>query len=557
MKFKAKNKLMALAIIPLLLITLLTTLAYYVNGTRGVEAQVIEFRQDLMAERQEELKSYIQLAQTAIRDLHKLNPTEANKTTAKALLRAMRFQRDGYFFVYDSAGVNIVHPVKPELEGKNLYSAQDKNGVRFIAGIIDAAKSGDGFQRYDYFKPSVNGLAPKLAYSEYVPTWDWVIGTGVYIDDIERRLSEYAAKRQAELLSDTWVSMMISLCILIVTIIGLNYAISRGVKPINNMLEKLNDIANGDGDLTARLEVQGQDELAELAVAFNQFMNKLQPLVKDISASATLVQEKASELNQQTQDSNHTIQEHSLETEKVVTAVTEMAATSREVANNTVSTASAIDSANQQLKEAQDEVDHAISGINQLVSEINTTSEAIESLSIQTDKITNVLEVIGSIAEQTNLLALNAAIEAARAGEQGRGFAVVADEVRSLASRTQSSTEEINQMIGDLHAGVKLAVSTMTNSQQRGEQTVSESASIQDKLSGINHAVATIQNMGHQTASAAEEQSVAAEEINQNLVSIQDIVTSLGKDLEHSAQIAAFLSHSGVELSSQMAQFKV
>lgn len=251
------------------------------------------------------------------------------------------------------------------------------------------------------------------------------------------------------------------------------------------------------------------------------------------------------------------MQQHSQETEKVVTAVTEMAATSREVANNTNLTSDSINEANQQIQDAQQEVAEAMRSINELVAEVNIASDAIESLSDQTHQITSVIEVIGGIAEQTNLLALNAAIEAARAGEQGRGFAVVADEVRSLASRTQSSTEEINEMLRALQNGVKKAVSTMSASQQRGEKTVQDSSVIQQRLGGIETSVRTIHDMGIQTAAAAEEQSAVAEDINQNLVAIQHIVEELSADLQRAEQISSSLAVSGEHVNDLVGNFKV
>lgn len=354
-----------------------------------------------------------------------------------------------------------------------------------------------------------------------------------------------------------WSTIGLSLVGLLITSMVVSALVAKGVAPLQHVVASLQDVAAGEGDLTARLKVESQDEIGEVAKAFNAFMDKLHPMIKQLRESAQEVQLAAGELDIQTTQSNQKMNSHCLETDKVVTAVTEMSATAREVANNTNETSQAIELANAQIQEAQQEVNSAIEGISELVNEVNMTSEAIQELSQQTDKITNVLNVIGEIAEQTNLLALNAAIEAARAGDQGRGFAVVADEVRSLASRTQNSTQEISEMLQSLHQGVSKAVESMNTSQKRGKKTAEESMHIKQSLAGISQAVGLIQDMGIQTASAAEQQSAVAEDINQNLVAIQQIVNQLSDNLQHSESISSRLASSGQQMGNLVSHFKL
>lgn len=554
---KSRTKLLLLTLIPLMLITGLMTMVNYWSNARALEQELTQYREQLVETRKAELQAYLMMGVTAVQSLYESDRNGENQAAAKTLLKAMRFESDGYFFAYDSRGVNTLHAINPSLEGKNLYGLQDENGVPVIAGLIRAAKSGDGFLYFSWHKPTINAQAPKLGYAEYLPKWDWVLGTGIYIDDIDAQVAQFQVLRQDQAKEQMWSTIGLSLVGLLITSIVVSALVAKGVAPLQHVVASLQDVAAGEGDLTARLKVESQDEIGEVAKAFNAFMDKLHPMIKQLRESAQEVQLAAGELDTQTTQSNQKMNSHCLETDKVVTAVTEMSATAREVANNTNATSQAIESANGQIRDAQHEVNSAIEGIGELVREVNLTSDAIQDLSQRTDKITQVLNVIGEIAEQTNLLALNAAIEAARAGEQGRGFAVVADEVRSLASRTQNSTQEISEMLQSLHQGVSKAVESMNTSQKRGEKTAEESMHIKQSLAGISQAVGLIQDMGIQTASAAEQQSAVAEDINQNLVAIQQIVNQLSDNLQHSESISSRLAASGQQMGNLVSHFKL
>ncbi|HHF3234706.1 TPA: methyl-accepting chemotaxis protein [Vibrio alginolyticus] len=557
MVLKSRNKLLLITLIPLLLITTLISVVYYINSSKSLEAELARDRQELIETKKKELQAYMMMGVTAIKPLYDADVNGSNKEAAKEILKAMRFESNGYFFAYDSQGVNTLHAIKPVLEGKNLYDLKDENGVAVIAGLIDASQKGDGFLYFSWHKPTIDAQAPKLGYAEYLSKWDWVLGTGVYIDDIDQQVAMHRELKTQELKEHTLSAVLISVIGLIITSVLTSIVVSKGIQPLQHVAASLKDVAAGGGDLTARLKVESQDEVGEVAAAFNEFMDKLHPLMQDIHRSATTVQTVSQSLNIQTSQASGQMQDHCLETDKVVTAVTQMSMTAKEVASNTNATAQAIDDANNQVTAAQHEVEQAIEGITELVTEIDSTSDAISELSLQTEKITKVLDVIGEIAEQTNLLALNAAIEAARAGEQGRGFAVVADEVRSLASRTQNSTHEIGDMLKQLQNGVSRAVSTMSVSQKRGVKTAEESALIQQSLSGVHHSIGTIRDMGIQTASAAEEQSAVAEDINQNLVAIQQIVNNINETLQHAESISTQLSQSGTEIHGLVGNFKL
>lgn len=290
--------------------------------------------------------------------------------------------------------------------------------------------------------------------------------------------------------------------------------------PINDAVHAMQDLAEGEGDLTHRLDERGQSEIAIMARHFNNFASKVQSLVSQVASSVSNLSSVVSNVSNIVDKTQVSAQQQQEQTEQVATAITEMTATVQEVATHANSAANAAQQADDNAKTGQKVVSETISSINSLALEIETGSNVINELSRDTESIGSVLDVIKSIAEQTNLLALNAAIEAARAGEQGRGFAVVADEVRTLASRTQESTAEIETMISRLQTQAKAAVETMSEGQKKAHTSVDSASNAGDALNEITHSIATISNMNFQIATASEEQSAVSEEINRSIVNI-------------------------------------
>jgi methyl-accepting chemotaxis protein len=390
-----------------------------------------------------------------------------------------------------------------------------------------------------------------------VPGTDWMLGTGAYIDDIDAVVTEYRATVTEQMAEKSFVMLLIALLLTGITAIIIAIAAHRMVVPIKNMADNLNDIAKGEGDLTKRLSVKGKDEIAQLGQSFNLFVDKLQTIIGDVASATARVKTAANSIHDQTKVMASQLLSHNNETDQVVTAITEMSSTANEVAKNTTQVAEATHAATGDVANAQRCVDASLEEIASLMAQINNAAGSIKSLSEQSQKINSVLSVIGGIAEQTNLLALNAAIEAARAGEQGRGFAVVADEVRNLASRTQASTLEINEMLSALHKLVTQAVKAMEESQQSCVRSVDSSRTISDSLGSVTSAVTAINDMSTQIATAATEQSSVTEEINRNVYAIQEIVNELLHSSEDAARISMTVSEEGINLGKLVGQFRI
>lgn len=383
--------------------------------------------------------------------------------------------------------------------------------------------------------------------------------------DVIDRLTELT-HRKSNLLSETITSTSASAKINMITVLaaGLGLCIALGilfprfaVGRLNALLNRLTSIAEGDGDLTQRLEVNGRDEFGQIAHEFNAFVSKLQESIASVVSVSADLAEKSSYIDNESRTTSQTVDRQREETTMAATAINEMSATVVEVARNTASAADSAKSADQCAVDGQQIVRTMAAGVEALAAEIETSSNAINTLKEDSVSVGAVLDVIRGIAEQTNLLALNAAIEAARAGEQGRGFAVVADEVRTLAQRTQESTQEIREVIERLQNGAETAVDRMTGSSQKVSENVQAANTAGDALANITNAVKEIVDLNVQIASAAEEQTSVTEEINRNMVNISeqtDVTAESAQTLSMAAEELRALSNN---LNQTVGRFRV
>nr|WP_294972454.1 methyl-accepting chemotaxis protein [uncultured Pseudomonas sp.] len=347
---------------------------------------------------------------------------------------------------------------------------------------------------------------------------------------------------------------------LIAVLIGLfaMWLTARGVtRPILNVAAMLRNIASGEGDLTTRLNYSGKDELGELAGWFNRFLDKLQPIIRDVKSSVQDARATADQSSEIASQTSAGMQQQFREVDQVATASQEMSATAHDVANSAAMAAEAARGADGATRDGLSVIDNTTRMIDELASDMSSAMNQVEGLAASSEQIGSVLDVIRGIAEQTNLLALNAAIEAARAGEAGRGFAVVADEVRNLARRTQDSVEEIRQVIEGLQSGTRDVVGAMNNSHRQAQDSVSQVEQAVAALQRIGEAVSVITDMNLQIASAAEEQSAVAEEINRNVAGIRDVTESLSSQAQESAQVSQSLNQLANHQQGLMDQFRV
>jgi methyl-accepting chemotaxis protein len=327
--------------------------------------------------------------------------------------------------------------------------------------------------------------------------------------------------------------------------------------PLKQVISAIQTLSKDNGDLTQRVEAKSKDELGQLATTLNLFLDKLHNLIKRVATASTQVKESSEQLLKVNSQSQELISSQHSATEMAATAVREMAATVQEIARNASDAAKATQQANDEAHEGNSRVTASTSSIRDQASDVDHAAEAIQTLESETQGVGTVLEVIRGIAEQTNLLALNAAIEAARAGEQGRGFAVVADEVRTLASRTRQSTDEIREMIERLQVGANNAVSVMENARNKAQVSVDRAESAGESLGEITKAVSAISEMNIQIASAAEEQSVATDEITKNVTEISSTADRTQQASQDAAMASELLSEQAFELDQIVQTFKI
>ena len=560
MRLTLKSKMLLLALLPVILFAIVLSGAAAKILLNLAEDEVKETRERLVQESRQELQHYMQIAMGSVQALYDgaSQGDMASRDQAIAILSKIKYGKDGYFFGYDSQVVRLFRGDSPVDVGKSFTGRQDPNGVRVNDELVRVAKDGSNYVQYSSPLPNNDSiLVPKLAYSYYLPKWDLALGTAVNLDGVEAQVAEVEAAID-ERVSTILTSILVIAVIMLVVFGILGLTLSNAfLRPLQLIKANLDDIAAGEGDLTRRLPVTSQDELGELAGSFNRFVEKIHGLVRQIAEMTTQLTGLVGEVAAQAQRSEQAMERQRHETDQVATAINEMSAAAHEVARSAQGAAEAAQQTDNEGQAAKKVVDGSIDHIHALVEDIRESGVSLDNLQQDVQSIVSVLDVIRSIAEQTNLLALNAAIEAARAGEAGRGFAVVADEVRALASRTQQSTQEIQGMIDRLQGGTRDAVTAMRRSSDAGEITSEQANQAGASLDAIAQLIGTINAMNAQIASAAEEQTAVAEEINRSVHQIAVAVESVADETRHGAETSRSLAGLGERLGALVRQFRI
>jgi methyl-accepting chemotaxis protein len=447
-------------------------------------------------------------------------------------LAARNFDGMGYVFLVSADGKILVHPDKA-LVMKSLKEAYPQDTPRISSDFSEV--SVDGKTRIVTFAP-IKGL----------PSVNWYIGLSVDKDQAFAMLSEF--RTSAVIATVIAVAIILALLGMLIRIL---------IQPLHVMTRAMEDIADGEGDLTKRLTVVNNDEFGVLGTAFNRFVERIHGSIREVSSATGQVNEVALRVVAASNSSMYNSDQQASRTSSVAAAINQLGAAAQEIARNAAQASSQASDARGLAEDGQQVVDRSIQAMNRLSSMLSASSSNIESLNSKTVNIGQILEVITSISQQTNLLALNAAIEAARAGEAGRGFAVVADEVRNLAHRTQESAQQVQTMIEELQVGARESVSTMSDSQRHSQDSVEIANLAGERLNSVTQRIGEIDGMNQSVATATEEQTAVVESINVDITEINTLNQEGVENLQATLRACSDLEQQAARLKQLVGSFRI
>jgi methyl-accepting chemotaxis protein len=536
----------------------------YSKTQDNAEMFIGEYRDDSYKAHEDELKEIMDIAQQSAMAIYKAQKAKglSDEEIKKDILNTfdgIRFLQDksGYFFVYEQDGTNVLFPTNKSLEGKNLIGLKDSNGVLLIKELIEAAKKGGGLVKYEFPKQKDGKPLPKFSYAMHFEPYHWVIGTGMYVDGVAEDIAKLQHHVDENIQSQVEEFLVIALALICLSFITTWVIIKRTIsKPLGDLIQRSENLSSGEGDLTRKLEVVGSDEIAEASASINKFIEKVRILISE-----------AKNLSGENASISHELSSTSLQVGRAVEA-------SMKIVDDTTSTANLLKNelsdgiveakegkeellkANTFLSEANQAILALTQDIQSSVSTEIELAQAIQQLSHDAEQVKEILVVIGDIADQTNLLALNAAIEAARAGEHGRGFAVVADEVRKLAERTQKSLQEINATINVIVQAIVNSSDQMTTNSKKVESLAVTASSVESKINHMVNVMNAATDVSDKTVGNYLKTGEDISEMIGDISQIKDISAQNARSVEEIAGAAEHLNKMTEMLNLKLSEFR-
>ncbi len=498
-------------------------------------------------QRKDRVRSNVEVAYTLASHYQKLSASmgeEQAKQAAVKAIEALRYDGNNYFFIATSDEKVVMHPTNPQLNGTKASNLKDSRGNYFWQEMSAVAtKQGSGFVTY-YWIGSDGEESQKISFVSYIPEWDWIIGSGVQTADIDKAF-------QSQLIKDLIVDTLAAIVLVIMSV----YIAQNVVKPIESLVQRVHRVA--DGDLTVNMSSDRKDELGYLSNELARMMSALKDTITAAKSSADYSGQLSSSIAAASEETSTSIDSQSQQLEQLAAAMNEMSSTIQDVANNSERTATTTEESKNFAAEGSRSMGYTLNNIAGISDDITSTHQLMEALKQGVSDISSVVNVIHEVSEQTNLLALNAAIEAARAGEQGRGFAVVADEVRNLASRTQESTAQVQTTIDQLNERTDSVLSVMAANQTKVSESVDLASQTQEKLDTAVAKLNDTYDMVTQIAAAAEQQGTVANDVNENVSVVHLSISEIRQASQSLAQQSQSMAQASDELTQKLAYFRV
>jgi methyl-accepting chemotaxis protein len=509
-------------------------------------------KQSLLDEKYAQTKHVVETATGVFSYFHKLEQSgDLSRSDAQhyamEIIKNTRYATSEYFWINDYDAKMVMHSVNSALDGKDLSNLEDPNGKKLFSEFTKIVKAQEaGFVDYLWPKPGSELPVEKISYVQGFKPWGWIIGSGIYLDEVN---SQY--------LKEVMRLGIISISI-ILTALFLSFLIVRSIlQPIGQIQAVLHNISDGDGDLKTRLPESGKDQLTLIATHYNSFVDRLsETLGKAVSLNQE-VEQKSQELKNVAAKTQAITQQREGMFAQMAETIKEVDEFKNEVTNSTQTTLISAQNTAEKTQTGQTSINQTVESLEKLSHELESGLNSVVQLAEQSQTIGSVLDVISAIAEQTNLLALNAAIEAARAGEQGRGFAVVADEVRGLASRTQASTDEIQHMINKLQSGAKEAETRITASHQQSQRTTEEITLTTQYLQDIAVSVDDINKASRTVIESVNMQSDAVQRLNSLNEKVAELSAQAGLQVKQNNETSESLAKTAKETQNIMSIFKL